>query len=696
MARNFQQQARRRKLIYAVLILVLFTVSLLHRRLVVEPEASSLLLRQVDRGEVELAGSAVRLLLTGSRGLATTFLWSTALDMQEKHEWTELELVVDSITQLQPYFTTPWLYQSWNLAFNVAVEFDLPRDKYFYVSRGLHVLAKGERMHQGFSEAALGDPRKPRFPGNPEMRHFMGFYYQLKIGHSDEKNVMRCLLDLSCIDPLRRDPNRLLKAGSRRVDLEKLARLTRDHPRLVRRLQDKLGYDNPREIVDFLQANRDVPSRFKTEDLGPEALESPLLDWRQQFPILPYPVDKSWPNPLDPSLTSESIDVFLMSRTWFSYAQTDLPPPTRNLGDDPQYDRLKHRLPKSMATMVFRSYPARAQAYIAENLEAEGWFDGSGWTVRDWFALDPDLPLRQITVGTEGIYHAAPAWDRAYRMYREYGLLNGLYYPPAEFAALQEKAKLYRDFAGASQGMLPKLPSDLHRGALGDSYDAHTQLHWNAVYRNMVNFDDFLFQSEAERMPTTVAARKLFFDAQRLQARRTDPELAIELYERAFPLWLDSLFRHPRFAAISTVQEETYEWQTNYLLRLIQKERSAELTRILLGMPQLAGARHLPLYDLLPRAERDRILPIRTIQGFLETLQVPDGFPEGLAEGLFVLSFAPGRYLPIPHPTQPDAVLVRSAPRIELPLRNWKHLLEEFNTRTVRERLGLPTVEPKQ
>src|SRR5205807_1784303 len=144
MANPFQQMVQQRKLTYAILILFLFTGSLVHRKLVIEPAAFRLQLREVARGEVELTSSAIRLSLTGSRGLAVTFLWSAAMAKQQKHDWNEVELLVGSITKLQPYFITPWIFQSWNLSFNVAVECDRPIDKYYYVARGLDLLAEGE------------------------------------------------------------------------------------------------------------------------------------------------------------------------------------------------------------------------------------------------------------------------------------------------------------------------------------------------------------------------------------------------------------------------------------------------------------------------------------------------------------------------------------------------------------------------
>ncbi len=487
MANPFQQQARQRKVIYLGLIIALFTGSLMHRKFIVEKQAENLQLREAAHGEVELTSSFVRLSLTGSRGLATTILWATAIDRMAKHEWNELELLVNSISTLQPYFVTPWLFQSWNLAFNVAVECDRPHDKFYYVSRGLELLAEGERRNQGTAEEAKRFPpgTVPSFPGNPEMRHFVGFYYQLKIGNSDEKNTMRCLLDLSCIDPLKRDPERFKGANKR----EELKKFCENNPRLVRRLREQLGYTEPKQIVEFLDANKDVPTRFKkavARDQTVSELEIP----RKQFPILP-PVEPRpagsdtgprWPRPDEYELTSESIDVFLFCRTWYQYAQEPLPPPEPDpmvTEKEKQYaeklDRLRtdlqlnYRNSKTMAPQIFRGYPARAQFYIAENLVAEGWFGdqsapaklpqnlrdeiAAGWLIKGWFDQDGDeQPLR---VGTGTQYHAQPAWEIAHRMYKEYGYQSGMYLPAAEYAALQRKAQTIRDLLQISARDMP-------------------------------------------------------------------------------------------------------------------------------------------------------------------------------------------------------------------------------------------------
>src|SRR5947209_3509464 len=154
MASPFQQQSFLRKIIYIVTGVVLLTGAYFYRKKVVEEVASKkmseggLELTEENLGDVELTGSAIRLSLTGSRGLAVCALWVSADTKQKKNQWNELELLVRSITKLQPHFLSPWLFQSWNLAYNVSVESDRVRDKYFFISRGIELLAEGERQNR--------------------------------------------------------------------------------------------------------------------------------------------------------------------------------------------------------------------------------------------------------------------------------------------------------------------------------------------------------------------------------------------------------------------------------------------------------------------------------------------------------------------------------------------------------------------
>ena len=279
MASPFQQQSLRRKIVYTVLILVLFSATLVFRQMNtygMEEQARNLGLREETLGDVELAGSALRLSLGGARGIAVCGLWWTATQKQMKQQWNELELIVRSVTKLQPHFITPWLFQSWNLSYNVSVESDRIRDKYFYIAEGILLLAEGERQNKD----------------NPDLRYSMGFYTQHKIGLSDEANTFRCLFDMSRIDPVDRDPARLRTrdaAGNETVDLDKFEQFCRKHPTLVRRLREVLKKNTPADILDFLEDHQKIPSRFEEKRTASDSRgdRSELKSLDQQFPVWP-------------------------------------------------------------------------------------------------------------------------------------------------------------------------------------------------------------------------------------------------------------------------------------------------------------------------------------------------------------------------------------------------------------------------
>ena len=732
MANPFQQRARQRKVIYLALIVVLFTVSLLHRRLVVQPQAEDLQLREVTKGNVELTSAFVRLSLTGSRGLATTILWSSAIDRMARHEWNELEVLVKSISKIQPYFVTPWVFQSWNLAFNVAVECDRPRDKYYYVSRGLELLAEGERRNQGTFDTA--GPGQLKFPGNPEMRHFMGFYYQLKIGNSDEKTTMRSLLDLSCIDPLKRDPQKFYERnerGQRVVNREALQKLCEEYPRLVRRLREGLNLGTPLQIVTFLEDNKDVPHRFKKPAPG-ETHSEPADNLSEQFPVLPpvRPInvgwtDRSkWPDAHKDPMSPEAIDVFLICRTWYQYAQEPLPPPRRHPGvmeeeykhmamreKERRENKIIYRDAKTMADTLFRGYPSRAQYYIAENLESEGWFDEDGWLVRDWFKQGGSSET-EFRVGREVKYHAQPAWESAFRMYQEFSRANGIYLTPLEIEELQRKASAIREAfkAGPMDMLAPMRPA----GSLGESYDAHQKLQANLQIRMMTNFDATFHQALGEKEPEIIRARKLLHEAERL-FRKPDYR-ALPLYEQAWPLWVDVCMRQPEFAKIGFAQEDVYE-ALLHSMRLTQQVQPELFRSVMLGMAQgsvwpYASWDRAPVYDekakkwkegaWIDDAQKQKIITVRVARGPLELVAYYDG-PQSLEQkaprraevreawnqwtlplaGMTQLTFTPPTVLP-------DYSLAGTIIRREgdLPL-GWRYLIESESANIVRERFGM-------
>jgi hypothetical protein len=574
MATPLQQQALNRKFIYFGVIIVLFTISVIHSRWVLKPQAYRLQLAEESRGDVELTSSAVRLTLTGSRGLAVTMLWYTAMDKQKRGEYHELELLVKSITKLQPYFITPWLYQSWNISFNVAVECDKPRDKYYYISRGLEMLAEGERRNRGAGKEEGGptDPDRVVFPGHPELRHYMGFFYQLKIGTSDERLTMRSLIELSCIDPIERDSdvNEFWKKepGKRVVNLEKFQAFCAKNPRLVRRLREQLKYTTPERIVKFLDDHKEIPSRFKPIDKARQVTQSELKPIMEQFPILPLPEADDWPDPRNRQLSErEAVDVYLLCRTWYEFAQLPLPPAQANATPQTQeYDKVKYRVPRHMVTQLFRGYPARAQVYIAETLEAEGFFDNDGWEIKDWFT-------KPVNVGQAAKYHSRLAWDKGYKYYEKYGIENGIYLPAQKVRELEEQAKLCQK--PTSEGGLGLRPGEGPPQATpaawredkekAKSLEAHSTLYYSDFFRRLANFNAFFYQAEAERDEVTTAARKALFQAELKRKTDAPSELLLAYYDKAWTLYIHACLKYPRFAQVSSMQEDLYEIHQRYL-----------------------------------------------------------------------------------------------------------------------------------
>ena len=417
MASRVQQQSLWCKIAYFGLIVLLLFAALGVRKMT-DDQAVDLKVREQDLGEVELTDKAIRLTLTGSRGIAVCGLWYAANEKQKKHEWNELELLVRSLIKLQPHFVSPWLFQSWNLAYNVSVECDRVKDKYFYIARGIGLLAQGDRLNRD----------------NCDMRHFVGFYIQNKMGSSDERNTLRTLFQLSCVNPSERRPEKFRQLVDNRtvIDWNAFEEFCRRHPHVVRRIRDKLpGMKTPDDIIDFLASSQKIPSLYEDTPQSEESERESAPTLRpldDRFPILP-PRQQFDPNELtyEASELGDDFDNFSAARAWFGYAQ------------DPVVIT-KVRRPKYMSQVIFESQPQRAQGYFAEFQESEGWFDREGWEIKDWFPRDkyhPEGAKRSVVVG-DGVNWAGDAWDKAYQMYNDFGVRRGLYKTAEELQAMTE------------------------------------------------------------------------------------------------------------------------------------------------------------------------------------------------------------------------------------------------------------------
>jgi len=620
MASPFQIQARNRKFLYIGLIFVLFTFAWFWRHYYVDAQASKLAIREVNRGDVELSGSVIRLTLTGSRGLATCALWISAIDKQKKNQWNELELLVRSLTKLQPYFITPWLFQSWNLAYNVSVESDRVKDKYFYITRGIELLAEGEKQNRN----------------HPDLRFNIGFYNQHKICQSDETNTLRSIYQLSCIPPSERDPSRFRVYTDEGKELrwseissfvtenptnqtmkgriEKAMRefdnFCKEHPQLTRRLRDGIRRETKFEqarqfscesvdaVIQFLSDNQVVPALFEESPPAPpngwEAKSDKLKVVEQRFPVLPAPrrVQKPQVEFLPGELTSESrlgddFDAYANARAWYSYSQEPIPPADILPGStQPISDRNLQRKPKNIATLIFRNYPARAQSYIAERLQQEGWFDDGGWRINNWFDGDNFSDGSAAIIGNGRDKWSLKAWEDAARLWQDHAEQNHMMFKSAEDEAVKRKlASEFRKSLKLSEGeALPNLREDKMTTEEKERYQAAWFLKELDVYRNMSNFMHHYVRARAESLTDTMNCKKLFFEAE-TERLGDNPRRALEIYRKKESMndWKEKVLLTTKrigekdlrvltdFGKDALTQESTYEVQFRYL-NLFERE----------------------------------------------------------------------------------------------------------------------------
>lgn len=609
-----QKAAVRRKAFYLAAILALFTVSIFYRgleaktpdgspyvwmpfgrddrtasasplnrggdalsRQTIVSQSRRLELRELDEGDPEIAGEAVRLGLVGSRGFAVTFLWYAAIEKQKRNDFHEFERLVKAVTTLQPHFITPWIFQSWNIAYNVSVEMQSLGDMYFYIARGIDLLAEGERRNRR----------------SPDMRFQIAFYYQNKFGVADQVQTLRCLFQLSCIPPDERSPEALLNPDGS-VNLEAFKKFCQEHPMLVRRLrgderQDKekktsaemLWTRTPKKVVDFLTDNRSIPSRYKNAtELNPPD---------RQFPVLP-PQFNEGPEEKHPRSSAtdltESFSGYLAARAWYKYSNLLVPPNPRDEANNPiptsvaeDFDQFKYRIPRSPVLILFRQGAPRSQAYQAEMMQKDGWFDAEGWEVdagideaNAWFVENVGGVMRKpavpVVVGA-GIAWSQSEWQKTFDSWSAHGYEYGLSLRPNQINQFRLDAGLPPGLENV--GMPPQPTAEqMANESYARRFRAHMALYYYYSNRALTNFPYYLAMSEGEQQKDTIEARKLLWNADQ-ERRRGNPLQASRLYVKGLKLWKEVLARNPNFhrtERLMQIEENTFEYELDYL-RLI-------------------------------------------------------------------------------------------------------------------------------
>jgi len=510
MALSFQQQSRRRKFTYAGVIVLLFTVMLVHRQAFVEAAAEKHSLRETNIGKVDLGGSAARFALASFRGPLVCAMWWESLDLKERGEWQKYQLQVQAITKLQPHFQRPWLYLAWDLAYNIGGEFDAVADKYHYVAEGVLFLVEGEQVMRW----TVFDPRTAltKTVGDPRMRWEIGYTIMNRLTMSDERRTYACLLPLSCIPPDIRDPAAL------RANPQRLNQFKADYPNLVRHIRELRHVPEgaeaqaDQEVLAFLRTYRDLPSRYEKRAVG-QGTTSDVIPSSRPFPVWPREMDRgAGPSArrTDTHLESEQ-DPHEIAFHWAVFSQEPLPPPTRDLiPREPTKTRL-YRLPTG-SLYIFRGHPARYKG------------------------------LKAIAYGADGRFEDAQrAWRESHEQWRKFGMENGLVPYPGQLQEWEAAAQLYRNRYPdlAVNSIAPPL-SDLNADPeLRKSYEAQTNLFWFHLHRHTAHFNHWEIVSLLYQTDKATEAWRRFYLGK--TSYRTDPLLARRAYEQGAELWIDLL-----------------------------------------------------------------------------------------------------------------------------------------------------------
>lgn len=128
-------------------------------------------------GNLDPTSETLKLASLGLRVVAVAMLWTKANEYKKKEDWSNMIAAVDTIFRLQPHFISVWKFQAWNVSYNVSVEWDDYRDRYYWVMRGIETLQRGTKINND----------------DPILLWDTGWFVSHKIGKSDEKRQFRRL-----------------------------------------------------------------------------------------------------------------------------------------------------------------------------------------------------------------------------------------------------------------------------------------------------------------------------------------------------------------------------------------------------------------------------------------------------------------------------------------------------------------------
>ena len=100
-------------------------------------------LSQSSLGKIDPVSESFKLATLGLRPIAVVMLWEKSHYYKKVEDWSNYTATLEQIKLLQPNYISVWDFLSHGIAFNLSVEFDDWRDRYYYVVKGLKFLIDG-------------------------------------------------------------------------------------------------------------------------------------------------------------------------------------------------------------------------------------------------------------------------------------------------------------------------------------------------------------------------------------------------------------------------------------------------------------------------------------------------------------------------------------------------------------------------
>ena len=85
----------------------------------------------------DLAARFPMLVLGGFRGPLVMALWQKAEEEKNAHRWEEVTTLHHMVGRLQPHFASVYIYNCWNLAYNMSAQWNSMEKKFQWVQAGL-------------------------------------------------------------------------------------------------------------------------------------------------------------------------------------------------------------------------------------------------------------------------------------------------------------------------------------------------------------------------------------------------------------------------------------------------------------------------------------------------------------------------------------------------------------------------------